>query len=350
MSETFVTPAPAAPSPRGRGTLLRFDNVGVEYRVREGCMVSLEGVSLEIRRNMVTALIGESGSGKTTLTACVLGMLAPNAALRPDSHIWFDSQTSESVDLLALSPSQMRSFRWQKASMVFQAAQNAFSPTLSLGRQILDTVIDHGADLGAARQRMLDLLRLVRLDPDRVVSSYPHQLSGGMRQRVLLVMAMILEPELIILDEPTTALDLITQAYIFDIFEQVHKSRSQTMLFITHDLAAVARLAQRVGVLYGGTLVEMGSVEDLFARPQHPYTQALLASIPSVRGGRASAGSERPALVSAPEPDRLSRPPGCIFAHRCPEATDLCRAQIPRLHPMGDQGIEVACHLRGTSV
>ena len=213
---------------------------------------------------------------------------------------------------------------------------------------MLDSVIDHGCDLEVARARMHELLALVRLDPARTIPAYPHQLSGGMRQRALLVMAMIMQPELLILDEPTTALDLITQAYIFDIFEEVHRACNQTMLFITHDLAAVARLAQRVGVLYGGKLVETGTVEDLFERPQHPYTQTLLAAIPSIHGPPPSVPVETGSPSATVPPveglDRMKRPTGCIFAHRCKEVEALCREQSPPMRWVGGQ--EVACHHR----
>ncbi len=306
--------------------MLKFEHVSVDYLVPEGRAHSVEDVCFELPAGQVTALIGESGSGKTTLTGAVMGLLAPNARILPESRILFRDQ-----NLLTLTPRQLREFRWRQASMVFQAAQSVFNPTITLGEQLVDSGLDHGCKPA----RVHELLEQVRLDPDRILPAYPHQLSGGMRQRALLAMALMLEPELVILDEPTTALDLITQAYIFDIFEEIQRSSGLTMLLITHDLGAVKRLASYVGVLYSGRLVEAAPTEQLFARPSHPYTQALVGSLPSVDGAEPT--GQR---LKGQAPGLLHRPAGCVLHPRCPEAVERCSREVPELRG------GVACHLR----
>lgn len=291
-------------------------------------MSVLKDVSLSFQPGKVTALIGESGSGKTTLTGAVLGLLASNAVVLGGQIRW------KGENLLEASPEKLRRFRWRQASVVFQAAQGAWNPTLPIGRQMLDCCRDHGVTKGT--ERMERLLRQVRLDPARVTSSYPHQLSGGMRQRALIAMALMLDPELLILDEPTTALDLITQSYIFDILADIHRDRELTVILVTHDLAAVARLSDQVAVLYAGTVCETASAENIFNAPQHPYTQILLGSAPDVHGDLPVniAGDGKP-------PDLRARPEGCIFASRCPEQIEVCLLSEPKLGPE-----MVACHRR----
>jgi peptide/nickel transport system ATP-binding protein len=301
---------------------LVFEDLVLEYEVEEGAVRCVDGVQLQVPEGKVTALIGESGSGKTTLSNAVLRLLAPNARVRR-GRILVDG-----VDVLGLSPEEVRRFRWHRASLVFQAAQSAFNPTLTLGEQLRDAVADHGQDPEQAPfpERIRELLGMVRLDPARVLPAWPHQLSGGMRQRVAIAMALVLHPQILILDEPTTALDLITQSYVQDILQEVHRTTGVTMLFITHDLAAVARLADFVGVMYGGRLVEFAPAESVLRHPRHPYSRALLASVPRVdgRGGTRARGALR-------TPDLLHPPQGCNFAPGCPRATERCVRERPVL-------------------
>ncbi len=301
---------------------LVFEDLTLEYEVDEGHVRSVDGVSLEVPEGQVMALIGESGSGKTTLSNAVLRLLAPNARVR-QGRILVDG-----ADVLTMSPEEVRRLRWRQASLVFQAAQSAFNPTLTLGEQLQDAVADHGADPRQPPfpERLQKLLQMVRLDPSRIMPAYPHQLSGGMRQRVAIAMALILQPGILILDEPTTALDLITQSYVQGILEDVHRETGVTMLFITHDMAAVARLAHHVGVMYGGRLVEFGTAEKVLSTPRHPYTSALLSSVPRVDG------KERPRSGAAPRaPDLLARPPGCNYTESCARVQDCCRQSRPPL-------------------
>ena len=309
---------------------LVFEDLVLEYEVEEGAVRCVDGVQLQVPEGKVTALIGESGSGKTTLSNAVLRLLAPNARVRR-GRILVDG-----VDVLGLSPEEVRRFRWHRASLVFQAAQSAFNPTLTLGEQLRDAVADHGQDPQRPPfpERIEQLLEMVRLDPTRVLSAWPHQLSGGMRQRVAIAMALVLHPQILILDEPTTALDLITQSYVLDILQEVHRTTGVTMLFITHDLAAVARLADFVGVMYGGRLVEFAPAESVLRHPRHPYSRGLLASVPRVDGcgGTRAEGALR-------TPDLLHPPQGCNFAPGCPRATERCLQERP---PLQDG---VACFL-----
>lgn len=296
--------------------MLSIRNLSIDYQLPGASLSVLQKVTVDFPRGQVTALIGESGSGKTTLTGAILGLLASNARVRGGQLLWKEE------NLLEQSPERLRQFRWREASVVFQAAQGAWNPALTIGQQMLDTCADHG--FPAHQQRRQQLLGQVRLNAERVIDSYPHQLSGGMRQRALIAMSLMLEPELLILDEPTTALDLITQSYIFDILAEIHQT-GLTMILVTHDLAAVARLADRVAVLYAGTVVEVGAAEQIFENPQHPYTQVLIRSCPDVHGGEVVRGAE------GLPPDLRNRPPGCIFAGRCSEAIERCRVDVPLL-------------------
>ncbi|MCD6310495.1 MAG: ABC transporter ATP-binding protein [Candidatus Eremiobacteraeota bacterium] len=315
--------------------IVKFENLKIKYIVKEGDINVVDDVTFGVKEGKITALIGESGSGKSTLVNAILGVNAPNAKIIENSKIIFKGK-----NLLDFSPGEMRKFRWQKASMVFQAAQNALNPTLKIRDQLLDTVFDH--DERANKKKTLEkagrLLEMVRLMPDRILDAYPHELSGGMRQRVIIAMALMLDPEFIILDEPTTALDVITQSYIFNLLEEIHKKVGLTMFFITHDVSAVARLAHNIIVMYAGKVFEIASAGVLFRSPGHPYTQGLLQAIPSIEGDVIS----RKPVPGAP-PDLLHKPPGCVFHPRCYMAENICSRKEPELVNTGD-GHLVACH------
>jgi len=323
-----------------REVLLKFKDVKIDYDVREGLVKSVDGVTFEVEKGKITAIIGESGSGKSTLTAAVLGILAPNGKISPESSILFRGK-----DVLKMDPGALRNFRWRKASMVFQAAQNAMNPTIRIKEQLLDTVIDHGEDPNSEkyRHRLNELLSMVRLEPNRVLRAYPHELSGGMRQRVIIAMSLILNPEFVILDEPTTALDVITQHYIFDILKEIHEETGQTMIFITHDMAAVAKLASVIGVMYAGKIFEMAPADEIFDNPMHPYTIGLLNSVPSIEGETI----KRKPIKGQP-PDLIKKPTGCVFHPRCEIAETVCSEREPEFRDMGDRHF-VACLKVGDS-
>ncbi|MFH1726196.1 MAG: ABC transporter ATP-binding protein [Elusimicrobiota bacterium] len=303
--------------------ILRIRNLSVDYKVREGILAAVEGVDLDIEQGRITAVIGESGCGKSTLTAAILGITAPNAVIREGSGMLFHDR-----DLLRLSPKELRMFRWNEASMVFQAAQNALNPTMRIEDQFLDTVFDHdaGVSRGQAKAKVADLLRLVRLDPARVLRSYPHELSGGMRQRCVIALSLVLDPEFVLLDEPTTALDTIIQSHIFDILLDIHAKRGLTMVLVTHDMTAAMMLAHRIVIMYGGKVLETGETEEVFQRPLHPYTAGLINAIPSISGSEL-----RCKPIHGPPLDLLNKPSGCVFHPRCPAAEEACRAEAPEL-------------------
>jgi peptide/nickel transport system ATP-binding protein len=315
--------------------LLQIEHLTISYTLRGRKLLPVEDVSLGFTQGKITALIGESGCGKSTLTAGILGTLAPNSRIAPGAHLWFKDK-----DLLALSPEAQRRFRWQQASMVFQAAQNALSPTLRIEEQLIDTLLDHQAmSLPEARQRARERLGQVRLEADRVLQAYPHQLSGGMRQRVLIAMALLMEPELILLDEPTTALDVITQRYIFDILRAIHRDLGTTLILITHDLAAAAELADEVVVMYAGRIMEQSPAKTFFSQPIHPYSEGLLRALPTLVGDT----RQREPIAGHP-PDLAAKPSGCVFHPRCPIAEAICSQKVPVLAPVGES--LAACHLR----
>ena len=334
----MTKPAFSAPADNAGLTL---EHLTITYTVRGRVLKPVEDVSLRFAPHRITALIGESGCGKSTLTAGILGTLANNSRVDPASKMLFGGE-----NLLHLSAEAQRRFRWQKASMVFQAAQNALSPTLRIEEQLIDTLLDHGVPLAEAKARARARLQQVRLEADRVLQAYPHQLSGGMRQRVLIALALLLEPELILLDEPTTALDVITQRYIFDILLEIHRAQSTTMVLITHDLAAASELADEVVVMYGGKIMEQAPAEQFFKSPVHPYSEGLLRALPTLEGDTA----RREPIAGYP-PDLAAKPAGCIFHPRCPIAEKICAERVPVLAPPDPDKIAAskglaACHLR----
>lgn len=325
----------------GKDVILRFMNLSIDYQVSEGLVRAVDGVSFDVLRGKITALIGESGSGKSTLSSAMLRILSPNGKINPKSRILFEGK-----DILLMGRNELRNFRWRKSSMVFQASQNALNPTLRIEEQLLDTVTDHGDNAGSKKYRdhLMELLSMVRLEPKRVLRAYPHELSGGMRQRIIIAMSMILNPEFIILDEPTTALDVITQSYIFDILGEIQNKTGLTMLFITHDMSAVAKLGDVIGVMYAGKIFEMAKASDIFERPLHPYTVGLLSSIPSIEGNLI----KREPIPGQP-PDLINKPAGCVFHPRCKMAIPICNKEEPQFLEV-EPGHYLACHKERNSL
>lgn len=311
-------------------TAARLQNFSLSYRTRQGPLLCLDALDLEFPKGQVTALVGESGSGKSTLARALLGLLPNNAVVHPGSTCQVGG-----TDLYGLSPEELRRFRWVKASMVFQAAQTALNPLQSIGKSFRDVAAAHPETKAVDVEA---LLKEVQLDPTRILPSYPHQLSGGMKQRVVIALALLLDPPFIVLDEPTTALDLLTQATVFTLLRTVQERRHTSMLFITHDLSAVAQLAHRVAVLYAGRLVEEGPVEAIFASPQHPYTVELVASAP-----RLDRPGARPQRKFLPPSAGFRSPEACVFAASCPRASDQCRRQRPPITTRPEALTSFAC-------
>jgi peptide/nickel transport system ATP-binding protein len=331
--------------PAGTGRLpdnvvLSIEDLWVEYQTQAGAMQAVRGATLEIRTGEAIALIGESGSGKSTMGLALLRLLTRTARVSKGRAL-FRASDGRILDIYALGSNELRRFRWQECAMVFQAALNSLNPVLKVGAHFTETARAHGLkDDRKTSARALDLLRMVQLDAERVYTSYPHELSGGMRQRVSIALSLLLEPQLIILDEPTTALDILTQRAIIDVIRSLRQRLNFTMMFISHDLSLAAELADRVATMYAGELVEIGNVRDVFYNPKHPYTVGLLNAVPPI------AGEEFTPLTAIPgsPPNLLSIPSGCSFHPRCPYATELCARQAPPLFAIGDGHLAACFH------
>ena len=317
---------------------LTLDNVHVNYQTRGGNVQAVRGVDLDLYAGESLALIGESGSGKTTLGLAIVGLLVNTAVVAPGTITYRNNDVE--IDVLKLRGNQLRQFRWRDCAMVFQSALNAFNPVLKVWEQVWDTAQAHGwHDRQAVREKFLDLLRFVQLDPKRVINAYPHELSGGMRQRALLAMSLLLDPQILILDEPTTALDILTQRTIIDLLRQIKEEKNITMIFISHDLAIAAELANRVATMYAGRVVELGQTEDIFYRPRHPYTMGLIRAVPTVTGG-----FEELSSIPGSPPDLINLPSGCPFHPRCAFATDKCKQEDPPLDEVGKNQYAACWH------
>lgn len=322
--------------------LLEVDQLQTHFDTPDGIVRAVEGVSFSIEASETVAIVGESGCGKS-VTAMSILRLVPEPPARIAGQIRFSGQ-----NLLELSEAEMRKLRGNEIGMIFQEPMTSLNPVLTIGRQLGETIRLHqGLGKRAATDRAIEMLRLVGIPaPDRRVREYPHQLSGGMRQRVMIAIALACNPRLLIADEPTTALDVTIQAQILDLIRRLKTETGTAVMLITHDLGVVAEVAERVVVLYAGRKVEDASVADIFREPMHPYTQGLLAAIPKlgfsldqVEHGRLS---EIPGVVPS-----LRKPiVGCAFAPRCPRATGICRELAPAVE-LKAPGHLVACHHAG---
>jgi peptide/nickel transport system ATP-binding protein len=322
--------APAAP-------LLEIDGLKTHFFTRDGVVRAVDGVSFVVYPGETLAVVGESGCGKSVTSLSVLRLIASPPGRVVGGRIRFQGR-----DLLALPEREMRKLRGNDISMIFQEPMTSLNPVLTIGRQIAEALTLHrGLARAEALGRAIEMLRLVDIpEPERRVTEYPHQLSGGMRQRVMIAMALACDPRLLIADEPTTALDVTIQAQILDLMRALKDKTGAAIVLITHDLGVVAEMAQRVVVMYAGRKVEEAPVESLFARPRHPYTRGLLSSIP--RLGDAAAGRRRLAEIPGLVPSLREPVAGCLFAPRCAYATERCRREYPPLEEKGG-GHSVAC-------
>ncbi|MCY0881121.1 MAG: ABC transporter ATP-binding protein [Firmicutes bacterium] len=307
----------------------------VEYPVHGVWHPALRDVSLTIEANQITALIGESGSGKSTLVLALM-----NAVNAPGRIAQGTIELEDGRNVLQMKGRALQQMRGRQVGMVFQAAQNVLNPLKKIGGQILDLGRSHGyKQPKVLLQRAAILAQAMALDPDRVLTSYQHELSGGMRQRVSILMALVLEPSILLLDEPTTALDVLSQSAILQIIRTVHAQHHLSTVLITHDMGVVAELAQHVVVLYGGQIMETGRIIDILRAARHPYTQALIHAIPRLTG---DPGKAQPLDGVPPE---LANVPvrGCVFRDRCRFHTEVCAQDTPRLQTV-EAGHQVACH------
>jgi peptide/nickel transport system ATP-binding protein len=308
--------------------LLAIEDLQTHFFTRDGIVRAVDGVSYAVEAGETLAVVGESGCGKS-VTALSILRLVPS----PPGRIVGGAIRFEGVDLLQIGEGEMRRIRGNEISMIFQEPMTSLNPVLTVSRQITETLILHqGLRARAAAARAIEMLRLVRIpEPERRARQYPHELSGGMRQRVMIAMALACHPKLLIADEPTTALDVTIQAQILDLMRELKSEIGAAIILITHDLGVVAEMAQRVVVMYAGRKVEEAPVGDLFRRPQHPYTLGLLASVP--RLGATLGRAEPPRLAEIPGTVPSLRDPivGCAFSPRCAYATERCSREAPPL-------------------
>ncbi|MGR3322429.1 MAG: ABC transporter ATP-binding protein [Pseudooceanicola sp.] len=314
--------------------ILDVQNQRTAFATARGLLQAVDGVSFTLERGKTLGVVGESGSGKSVLSRSIMRLLPGTAVTGPGSRV-----TLNGKELTTMTEGELRRMRGPEMAIVFQDPMTALNPTLTIGKQIAETLIFHlGLSKKAARERSVELLRAVGLpQPDVRVKQYPHQLSGGMRQRVAIAIAIACEPDLLIADEPTTALDVTVQAEILDLLQRMVRERNMAMILITHDMGVVAGRCDDVAVMYAGRIVEKAPVAELFAHTRMPYTAALLASIPRVT----DPPHRKLDAIEGRPPDLINPPPGCPFAPRCKFAEEACNRQVPELE--GSEGHQWAC-------
>ena len=315
--------------------LLEVKDLTTYFFIGAGVVRAVDGVSYDVREGETVALVGESGCGKTVSALSVMRLVAAPAGRIVSGQVLFKGR-----DLLALDEEGMRRVRGKEIGMVFQEPMTSLNPVLSIGRQLTETVEIHlGMTPAQARERAVELLGLVGIpDPARRLAQYPHQFSGGMRQRIMVAMALSCNPSLILADEPTTALDVTIQAQILELMKDLSRRLGVAMLIITHNLGVVARYADRVNVMYAGKIIERGTAREIYANPHHPYTLGLLRSVPRLDEPRKSKLNP----IEGQPPDLMRLPEGCAFSPRCRYAVDRCTSDVPPLLPVGD-GHDAAC-------
>ena len=313
--------------------LLDVRNLSVDFATADGVVSAVRDLSFTLAAGETLGIVGESGSGKSQTALAILRLLARNATVR--GEILFQGR-----DLLGLSASDMQGIRGQGISMIFQDPMTALNPHLNVGTQLAEVLVAHrGQSWSAATAEAMRMLQAVRIpEAGRRLRQYPHELSGGQRQRVMIAMALLCRPQLLIADEPTTALDVTVQTQILRLLDDLSREFGLALVLITHDLGVVARICRRTLVMYGGRLMEQGASEAVLSAPLHPYTEALIASRPRLDG---DVGKPLQAIAGSP-PSPADRLPGCPFAPRCPRVRDICRQQVPALATTAER--ECACH------
>ena len=315
--------------------LLSVKNLSTEFPVKKGIVRAVEDVSFDVDQGEILAIVGESGSGKSVTSLSIMGLLAE------PGHVAGGSLEFEGKDLATLSEKQYRELRGNDMAMIFQEPMTSLNPVYRVGNQIVEAIRTHEkVSKAEAKDRAVDLLRKVGIpSPEARINDYPHQMSGGMRQRVMIAMALACNPKLLIADEPTTALDVTIQAQILDLLRRLRDDTGMAVLLITHDLGVVSETADRVVVMYCGQVVEEAEVRTLFDHPMHPYTLGLLKSIPRLEDD----DSKRLYMIKGMVPNPLEMPPGCHFSDRCDSCMDICRTKVPELVDV--DGHKVRCYL-----
>ena len=345
----------------GTQTLLEVKNLSVDYSAASGAVHAVDNVSFSLKRGEILGLAGESGCGKSTMAYAITRLLRPPAYITGGEILYYPPTSRQrspvisnlsqahgttpdgAINLLELTPGQLRRFRWNELSIVFQSAMNSLNPVLTVGAQIMDVLKAHRPEMGPDKRKAkaIELLNLVGIASDRL-KSYPHELSGGMRQRAVIAIALALTPELIVMDEPTTALDVVVQREILELISSLCRDFSMALIFITHDLSLLLELADQVAIMYAGKVVEKAPSKDLYLNPRHPYSYGLLNSFPNLHGPRRNMGG-----IPGSPPDLRAVPAGCAFNPRCPLAFGPCQSVLPVLKPAqsDDASRVVACHL-----
>jgi len=313
--------------------MLQIKDLVAGYEMRKKWVAAVDHVSLNVKKDDFLGLAGESGCGKSTLAFSIMGLLKKPGKIKSGSILF------KGKDLTKMNNEELRNTRWKDISMVFQSAMNSLNPVMRIGDQIVDSILAHKmVKKEKAYERAKELLKLVNISPDRV-NSYPHQLSGGMKQRVMIAMALSLKPSLIIMDEPTTALDVVVQRMIIEEIGEIREKLGFSILFITHDLSLLVEISKKIAIMYAGEIVEIANSQELYSNPLHPYTYGLMSSFPTLVGPL-----KRSDGIPGRPPD-LSQPiEGCRFYDRCSKRMDICRKRHPNLIDMGNNHM-VACWL-----
>ncbi|WP_062213400.1 ABC transporter ATP-binding protein [Streptomyces sp. NBRC 109706] len=321
--------------------VLEIKGLNVNYGLGEKAVRAVRDINLTLHRGEVLGLAGESGSGKSTLAYGVTRLLPPPGVIT-GGEVRYHPREGASIDILSLESEQLRAFRWSEISLVFQGAMNSLNPVHTVRSQLTDVIRAHRPEMSKSQrvERAASLLSLVGISADRL-SSFPHQLSGGMRQRVMIAMALALDPEIVILDEPTTALDVVMQRQILKQLTRLRNELDFSVVFITHDISLLIEFSDRIAIMYGGRIVEEAKAKEIYHTAHHPYSHGLLHSFPALHGPR----RELTGIPGSP-PDLTAMPSGCAFHPRCPKVFEACDQKVPVLGPIrGDAGRTVACWL-----
>jgi peptide/nickel transport system ATP-binding protein len=316
--------------------VLSVEKLSIEYISKRGAVQAVRNVSFDLYAGENLCIIGESGSGKTTMGMSLVKLSPPSAVIKEGNIVY--TLGGKQYDVRAMSESQLRAFRWKEVAMVFQGALNAFNPVIRINKQFLETGWAHGMkNNNEIIRRSEELLRFVQLDPNRVLNAYQHELSGGMKQRVLIAMSLLLDPKILIMDECTSALDILTQRTIINLLKRIKAEMGIAFIFVSHDLSLAAELADRIVTVYAGRVVEMGTTEDIFKNAVHPYTRGLIKATPTVTGEEEGLTS-----IKGTPPDLIRLPAGCKFNPRCEFPCKECYEDEPELVAIGKEHY-VAC-------
>lgn len=318
--------------------ILSLNNMEIIYKLQDKEIKAVRNVSLSLKKGEILGLVGESGCGKSTLAQALLRLIFPPGKISDGTMTYYQDGNAQPV--LDMKPPELRRYRWKEVSMIFQGSMNSLNPTMRVRDQIIDVMMDHAYSMKDALGSVDRLLQMAGISP-RVKDMFPHELSGGMKQRVNIAISLACEPKLIIADEPTTALDVVVQDQIVGKLKELRDSIGLTVLFITHDIALVGNVADRIAVMYAGKLIEIADAKTLFKKPKHPYTISLLASIPKIKDDR-----EKVVGIPGYPPDLSKKIVGCAFADRCKHVQSSCRTSEPELVPI-EKGHDVACFLAG---